>query len=440
MPVDAPPAPPSSGSATVQEVNIVDSPPPAPPPAPKTELHVTPATVESGPQEKVKKGSAMERMQQELRKKAKPQFFEEAPAPTPTEQPQSPPAEEPTSAPQPEAGQQPTEGKPSTAEPASKGKEEKGEKNPWKLMEGYKSEAAKYKQRIAELEKQMPELTKLEALQKSIAETNTRNEELEKEIRYHNYAKSKEFQDKYEKPYNAVWARVAKEVEQIAVTDRDGNQRAGNVQDIVEVANLPLGEAQKLAEERFGSLAPYVMNYRAKILEMNEDRQNALQQAKDDAIARDKQYYENQNKTNGELASHIKQTWSKANEELLNDKTHGHLFQQVDGDEDGNARLAKGFELVDRAFSSNPNDPRLTPEQRDIVVKQHAAVRLRAAAFGRLNAKYLKLQSQFNSLQKEMDAIKSSTPGTGSANGAPTPAGEQKGWDRIRAGLQKIAK
>ena len=434
---EAPPV--ESGSATVQQVDIVDTGPPPEPPAPKSEIHVTPATIDKGPQETVKKGSAMERLRDELRKKAKPAFYEENPDGPPA-QPQTPPADAPTSATQPEGGEQTPERKTVTDSPPSSDPEHKGEKNPWKLVDRYKKESATHKARIAEMEKAMPEYTKMEALMKQMEDTNKRNDELEKEIRYHNYAKSKEYQDKYEKPYNAVWERAAREVEQITATDRNGEKRPGNVQDIVEISNLPLGEAQALAEERFGSLAGYIMNYRAKIHEMVEQRNAALQDAKNSSIERDKQFQSQVQQVNAVLQKSIKDTWDKANTEMVEDKSYGHLFREVDGDQDGNQRLAKGLELVNRAFSENPNDPRLTAEQRDAVVRRHAAVRMRAAAFGRLNARFVKLQGDYDKLKKQLDGYKESTPTTGSTNGSNVPPAPAHGIDRVFADLRKIAK
>lgn len=431
--MEAPPGTSSSGSATVTEVNIVEAPPPAPPKTPPGEIHL-----DKGPQPTVRKGSAMERLQDELAKKAKPQFFESPPEPAQETQSQ-PPVSEKTGT-SPEGESPPTEKTGDTQTPPSTPGEKKGEKNPWKLVDTYKSEAAKAKARIAELEKAVPEMSKLTEYHKQLEEQRKRNDELEKEIRYHNYQKSAEWQEKYEKPFNAVWARAADEIAQINATDRSGQTRPGTVQDLLEISNLPLGEAQSLAEERFGSLANYVMGYRSKILEMHQQRQQALKDAKEASITRDKEFEARQQQVNGELTKHIKETWEKANSEMLEDKSYGHLFKEVDGDQDGNQRLAKGLELVNRAFSENPNDPNLTPEQRAAVVRRHAAVRMRAAAFGRLNARFVKLQGEHDKLKKQLDGYKQSTPSTGGTVTTTPPAANGKGIDRVFSDLAKIAK
>lgn len=376
----------------------------------------------------------MDRMREELRKRAVPKFFEPAEVeqtPNPQAAPETPVGSTPEGADSP--AQQPAPSTPATPEDKSK-------KNPWKLVDDYKSKASKAEQRIAELEKALPEITRLQEIQKQMEEARHRNEELEKEIRFVNYAKSQEFQDKYEKPYNAAWARVAKEIGQITATDRSGETRAGSIEDIAEISNLPLGEAQLLAEERFGSLANYVMNYRAKILELHEQRTQALEDAKTQSIKRDEEFQQKQQQVNGELGKAIKEVWDKANNEIAQDQTHGPLFREVEGDHDGNERLKKGFELVDRAFGESPNDPRLTPEQRAEVIKRHAAVRMRAAAFGRLNAQYLKLKTEADALRKQLEGYRQSTPGTGGPPAGPSAPSAPKGMDRIRAELAKIAK
>ena len=106
----------------------------------------------------------------------------------------------------------------------------------------------------------------------------------------------------------------------------------------------------------------------------------------------------------------------------------------------GNQRLAKGFELADRAFSENPLAPNLTAEQRRSIVERHAAVRNRAAAFGRLVYQNDQLTTERDALKKELAEFKSTVPGTAGSEGAPPSGTEVKGYARLRQGLEKIAK
>jgi hypothetical protein len=139
------------------------------------------------------------------------------------------------------------------------------------------------------------------------------------------------------------------------------------------------------------------------------------------------------------MSTQIKGIWDKANQDVLANKEHGDLFKPVDGDTDGNARLTKGFELVDKAFSENPHDPNLTPEQRASVVRRHAAVRMRAAAFGRLYAQHQVLLKKVEAMEKELSGYKASVPGTGGRTTTTTPPQQMKAWDSMRARLQKAA-
>jgi hypothetical protein len=123
----------------------------------------------------------------------------------------------------------------------------------------------------------------------------------------------------------------------------------------------------------------------------------------------------------------------------LADEKNGPFFKPVEGDEHWNQRLAKGFELVDRAFAENPLDPNLTSEQRAAVVRRHAAVRNRAAAFGPLKYKVSQLETKVAELTKELEQFKGSTPTVGdrrAATGIGQPASAR---EEVFGGLRKLA-
>jgi len=414
--------------------------PPAAPP-PKGEIHVTAASIDTGPKApEPKKGSATERMFQELRKKAKPQFFEtpDAPAaqdPKPGEEAPKVDAE----APKVDSGApKPTTESSQSAEAASKPGEKK---NPWKLVDEYKARATKAESELVEVKKVGGDPKRIQEFQTTIEQLRKQNEELETEVRFTNYAKSSEFKTKYQEPYEKAWARAVKELSEIAIADPGtGQERAAGVQDLADIVQLPLGKARAAAEAVFGSFADDVMAYRKEIIGLHEAQETALKEAREGSIKRDKERSEQSQQVAAQTVSQIKEGWEKANAEYLADEKLGAYFKPVDGDQDGNQRLAKGFELVDRAFAENPNDPRLSAEQRAAIVKRHAAVRLRAAAFGRLRAQYGAAQARINELQKELSQYKETEPGTGGSSTTSAPV-ETKGaaWNRIREGLSKIA-
>jgi hypothetical protein len=181
------------------------------------------------------------------------------------------------------------------------------------------------------------------------------------------------------------------------------------------------------------------MGYRKEILGLLDAKNIALDDAKKNSIQRDKEREAQQKGQLGEIAKTIKETWDKVNEEFLKDETYGPVFRPLEGDQEGNTRLAKGYELVDRAFSENPNNPQLTPEERAKIIRRHAAVRNRAASWGRLHANYVKATTEIEALKKELSQYKGSVPGTGGRQPATTSA-PSSAREEVFGALRKLAR
>lgn len=428
---EAPPAAPPAAPAP-------DTQSPPPPPPPKGELHVSPATVDNGPKATPpKKGSARDRMNQDLQKLVKPQFWENAEEDQQNRQ-ASPAAPSPTV--QAAEVTKGVDAAPPAPAPASDPKA--GEKkNPWKLVDEYKARAAKAESDLLETRKVLGSPEQVKEYQTQMETLRKQNEELENEIRFTNYAKSNEFKSKYQEPYEKAWTRAVKELSEVSVTDpATGQERPATVADLAELVNLPLGKARAAADAIFGPFADDVMQYRKEIQGLYEQQNQALEEAKNKGIQRDKERNEQVQRFQSETAVQIKAHWDKANEEFLKDPDLAPVLAPRDGDEEGNKRLEAGFKLVDQAFAERSDDPRMSAEARALVVKRHAAVRLRAAAFGRVYSDYKAMLKKHNALVEELAQYKGSVPGTGgSPNPSPAPPGQPKAWDQVRAGLQKLA-
>lgn len=388
----------------------------------------------------------MDRMRQELAKRAKDPGEPSTPQPKPPKAATpSPEAGAPVPASQPDPGSSPTDpGSSPPAEPApapapaTAGKEKA---NPWKLVDQYKG-------RVTELEKQVAE-AKTAALAEQqrkeyltqIEQITKRNNELEEQIRFVDYAKSAEFQTKYQQPYEAAWKRAVLELSEIPVTDpATGQARAASPEDLLALVQMPLGQARDLAEQVFGKFANDVLAHRKELKTLFDAQQAALNEAKTTGAEREKQQRELSQKKQQEIQSFIKETWDRTNGEVLQDPKYGKFFAPVEGDAEGNQRLAKGFELVDRAFSESPNNPDLTPEQRAAIVKRHVALRNRAAAFGRLVLQLTKAETEKAALLKELEQYKTTTPQTGGGiPPSPAPA-HQSAHDAVFAALRAKAK
>jgi hypothetical protein len=315
----------------------------------------------------------------------------------------------------------------------------KGKANPWKLVDEYKAKALAAETQLAEANKRAIPEADWKKTHETLAEREKRLTELEQEIRYVNYSKSEEFKTKYQQPYEKQWQRTMAELGELTVETADGGTRPLAANDILDLVNAPLGKAHELAVERFGDLAPEVMAHRKEIRKLFDEQATALEEARKSGAEREKNITEQSQRQFSEVSTKIRDIWSKANEEVTVDPKYGTYFTPVDGDEQGNQRLAKGFELADRAFSENPLAPGLSAEQRESIVRRHAAVRNRAAAFGRLVYQNTQSQQRIAALEKELAEYKGTEPARNGSQPAVTPSKAQPGMSRIREGLAKIA-
>jgi hypothetical protein len=140
------------------------------------------------------------------------------------------------------------------------------------------------------------------------------------------------------------------------------------------------------------------------------------------------------------VSTEIRETWARANEEITGDLKVGRYFMPLEGNAEVNQRLAKGFELADRAFSENPMDPSLTAEQRQSVIKRHAAIRNRAAAFGRLVYENNQAQTTISELKAEIARLKSGEPELAGHKEPSTPAARKTTMSSVLENLRSRAK
>lgn len=415
-----------------------------------------------------KPGSARERLRQDLVKASKPAFGNE-----PTPRTETPPSQKPADA-KPaatEKGQKPpTEPTPGDKTPPTEKQEGKvgddsappkaepkvteptddeisaeakkgGKVNPWKLVETYKKKAATLEKDLSEKAKLIVNEDSRKQEVERLTKAEARAKELEDHIKYVDYSKSTEFNEKYETPYTKAWEKAVGELKELTVTDPEsGDVRAFDPKDMLELVNLPLPEARKLAIEAFGDFADDVMAQRKEIRQLFDKRADALTQAKTEGVKREELARTQAAEMQKQISSEVTEHWAKLNEEVMLDPKHGKYFQPVEGDDEANQRLEKGYQLVDDAFTTNPMDPRLKPEERKAIIQKHVAVRNRAAAFGRLVHLNSKMEARVAELEQQLSDYKDSTPKTEGqlVPGVPPSAGTAK--DRMRQALMKYAK
>lgn len=321
--------------------------------------------------------------------------------------------------------------------------------SPWKLVDEWKKTAAEFRTRAEASERELTVLKAgrpAEAVPKEIADRLTQAEarvkEYEDHLRFLDYQRHPEFVQKYQQPYEMAWKRATSELAEVAVTDpATGATRAATAEDMLALVNMPLGKAREYADQLFGAFADDAMAHRKEIKSLFDTQQGALKEARENGAKRDQQEREQAEKQRTELTKTITDAWTAANREAVTHVDYGKYFEPVEGDQQGNAALAKGFELADKAFSRSPHDPSLSPEERKEVVRMHAALRNRAAAFGRLRRWHEADQARIAELEKELEDYKKTEPSTAGARTASgSGARPSDPWDRVTEGIRKRAK
>jgi hypothetical protein len=318
----------------------------------------------------------------------------------------------------------------------------KGRKvSPWKLVDEYKGKLAKAEQEIATIKSSLVPEAERAQIEKRVQAAEKRAAELDEHIKYVDYTKSGEFQQKFQAPYENAFKRAMSDLKDLSVPGADGTStRAFGPEDLLQLVNMERGQARKVAEELFGSDAADVLAARLECRKLWDERETGLAEAKKSGNARIQQAQQQYRAAVDAITKATKQTWDTANAGLLNDPEIGQFFKPRDGDQEWNHRLAKGFQFVDTAFSQDPRDPKLTPDQRATVVKRHAAVRNRAAAWGAMRHDLTKALEQVKSLEKKLGGYKTSTPPAGGTTPSGGPAAELHGMARINAELDKVAR
>lgn len=348
--------------------------------------------------------------------------------------------------PKPDAGEPPDDTPPAAAPKPKAGKVEppkpaaapKPDKEPTGIVE-LRNIYREQKKQIAE--KLQPEIQRLtakvqelesrpagpdKATQERVSQLEARNAELEQEMRFTNFAKSKEFDEKYRKPYVAAWQDMLRDIEELTVEvagqDGQATTRQATEKDFLTLANLSLGEARRQANAMFGDSADDVMHHVRNIRELAKKQNAALEEARQSAET-NAQTVAEQNKT--AQATRLK-WWNDANTELA--ERFPRWFKPADGDTEGNQLLTKGFALADLLFRGTalseaekamlPAKFRADIEQhgklsQENMVRFHALVRNKVANHDRLARQVNKLQKELADAKKALEEFEGSAPGTG---------------------------
>lgn len=288
----------------------------------------------------------------------------------------------------------------------------KGERlKPWPLVEKYKGMYNTAQKEIAELKsRQNGHEVPKEALEK-ITTLESRNKELEDEIRFTKYEKSQDYQDNYHKPYVEAWQKAVSELQEITITDANGQSRYGNSKDLLMLAQLPLGEARKVANQLFGEAADDMMAHRRIVRDLSDKQNKALEDARKNGGEREKQQSVEQQAKDKAAAESVGKAWSTINADAV---AKYEFLRPVEGQTERNERLDKAVKFVDETMELSLNKAK-TEQERESILRRHSALRNRAIGFSVLKHENKSLKAELAELKKSLTEFQKSEPTTGEA-------------------------
>lgn len=304
-------------------------------------------------------------------------------------------------------------------------------KTPRQLREAYqntKSERDKFR---AELEELRENQSKAEedfsrkaksSVESELKTKQERIDELETRVRFLDYTQSDEYKEKFEAPIRNAINRAAEDIDGMTVDSEDG-ERDATIQDVIALTRIPAGKAAVVAREMFGDAAIEIMNHRRQIMELDRNRNSALEEWKAKGSEQQQKDQKDREQHQQQLVSMFESNVNGAR------KTYPDLFAESDGDNDGNDMISKGNKLVAIAFSGQGLSEGMTEAERsEAIVKAQAQVAVRAAAFGRERLRFMAAQKEIESLKSQLKAFEKSEPPTGSTDrGEETK--EERSWE-----------
>lgn len=320
---------------------------------------------------------------------------------------------------------------PAEAAKSEEGKtDDKKKPNPWKMYEESKAKLAAAERELSEIRKLSPNA---EARKQELAEIESikhKNQQLEEKIRLVDYQSSEQFKQEVEKPYTEQWRRSMAELKGVELESDDSDPRPIEPKDMLELVNMSTAEARKACDKAFGISANDVMLQREKIRDQFEKRTAALENAKKNGDEHLKGQQRQTQEQIQAMASELKSAYDSSVESIMKDPRHAPYLTEREGDEEGNTMIRKGYAFVDDAFKQSPTNPNLSASERASIVKRHAAVRHKAAAYNRLIRDIASERKAHAATKAKLQAYEKTVPNRQSTaetqGGASAPAAGNK--------------
>lgn len=279
----------------------------------------------------------------------------------------------------------------------------------------------------ADREKPAPEDTERKALSERLTFYEQRMKQLEDELKFAAYERSDEYQEKYDKPYVQAYQSAREKVGRLKITTADGEQVQAKPEDFDRLMRIQDDDAAaEAAVEMFGAgKAPVVMYHRERVLELLQARFHASNEYRKNGEERFKQEAEQ----NQAWQKQVSTLWEAENKQAMEKY---EWFRPKDGDDDGNKLLNEGYQLTDLAFSD-----KLSSYPIETQVRIHAALRNRAAAFGRVVHWNKQLNQKVADLEKELAEFRDTEPKGGEPEtpGRSTP--QIQNWEAMLDSMAK---
>jgi len=304
---------------------------------------------------------------------------------------------------------------------------------PWQLLDKQKSLTKQYEKENIKLKSELARMGDREQILKEKEDLEKRFKAADEELRFTNYSKSEEFQEKYEKPFHEAWQTAVAELGQVPLFLDDGTTRNFTSQDLLQMANMDPGQLTTTLKKLAPDFSDDIKAHIREVRKLSAAQTKALS----DARKKGTEFFENKSKGFETAKTETAKIW---NEELEKTKTR-ELLQQKEGDDEWNSAIQNSTTLIESAFKGNALDPRLTPEQRQQLLKDKVKMRTRALEAPLLKLENTRLKGQLGKVQKELDEIKNSGPSGGGGSKSENGQGASiHPMDRSKAAIRKAAR
>lgn len=326
--------------------------------------------------------------------------------------------------------------------------------------EGLKKQVeSEFKPTIQRLQSEIEKLSKQAAdpaLNEKLKAAEARAEAAERKLEAEAFVQSPGFDRDFNQPYIKAYNQALSQIQQLVVRYQDGKNemdepiiktRPAEEKDLLELANMPLGEMDDRLQKMFGASAHRV----GQQIERLKELATAKAEAAADGAEKAQQFRRHQQEAAEARAKAMAQHWKDVNQSL--EEKFPKAFKPEEGDTEDSTAHTRGFALADLLFIGERG---LRPEQVDALppgfkdavktgkpltdeqkIQLTALARLKMANHDRQIARVKKLQARVAELEKEVAEYEKSEP-AGKVGSRDEQGGASRDWletaeDELRA-------